>query len=173
MKKIISIMFIVFNVFIYGKELINIKSFKSFVEEETFIEKNVKIKKYNLIVEFPDKLYKEVIYPEINKGEKYIYNNNVKKTYYPLLEQYIEEPIEEDNILDYINFIKNDFDIEENINIKVEYDNGYSILIRDVEEIGGIKFPKLIEIYEKNIIIKKIRFFDIEIDKNIDENLFE
>ncbi|MBZ4682680.1 MAG: hypothetical protein PWP46_358 [Fusobacteriaceae bacterium] len=173
MKKIFFILFIIFSTFIYSNELKNLKSFKSFVEESTYLEKDIKVKKYNLIVKFPDKLYKEITFPEVNKGEKYIYNDKIKKTYYPLFDQYIEEPIEEDTILDYINFIKNDFNIEENINVKVEYDNGYSILIREVSEISEIKFPKLIEIYEKNVLIKKIKFFNIEIDSSIDEKIFE
>ncbi|WP_319202858.1 hypothetical protein [uncultured Ilyobacter sp.] len=174
MKKICLVLFfILINIssFSAEKTLSDIKSFQFDAREVTLINGKKRVKDYNIKAVLPDLIKKEIIFPEENKGEIYIYNKNKKIVYLPLFEQSYEEELddEENYIIKVIKDIKtkeqkdskfkNDFysgKIKE-----LEYESGLRIVFEKLENIKGYYFPVQITVYDggsklSEVILKKI-----------------
>lgn len=155
----------------------SVEKFSAEVSEETFYNKEKKLKKYKLKIEFPDKVYKEMLFPELNAGEKYLYNGNVKLTYYPILEETIEEEIDDDEnaILRTLKDIKNDNEeivkVEQNGKLeKMIYNDGYEVQFSKYKNINDLEFPQLIEIYENGYLVSRLSLSNLSINSKF---LFE
>lgn len=176
MKKIFILMFLLSGL-IYSNSLSKINSLEAKVSEKTFVNKNNKEKKYSFLMKYPDKVYKEMISPKLNAGEKSIYNGNKKKVYYPLLnDSFIEEIDSDENyILQAIKAIKEGkktFVLEKNEIKEFNLDEDIKIMFSDYKSLDGLKFPHTIEIYENNRLMSQLVFSDVKINKNIDEKVF-
>jgi outer membrane lipoprotein-sorting protein len=149
----------------------NVNEFSADVSEETFYSQDKKLKKYILKIAFPDKVYKEMLFPQLNAGEKYIYDGDVKLTYYPILEEMIEETIDEDEnaILKTLKDIKSDNEqiikIEKNGELeKIIYNDGYEVHFFQYAIVDNLNFPHMIEIYENGYLISKLSLENIAIN---------
>ena len=89
MKRIILFFLISISIFSLDYKGINTIDFE--IYEKTNTNNKIREKEYILKIKFPEKVYKEVLKPEINRGEIYVYNEEKTLIYYPVLEQVTEE----------------------------------------------------------------------------------
>jgi outer membrane lipoprotein-sorting protein len=174
MKKICLIMFFIFiNILSIasGKTLSDIKSFQFDAREVTSINGKNRVKDYNVKAILPDLIKKEIVFPEENKGEIYIYNKNKKIVYLPLFEQSYEEELDDEE--NYIIKVIKDIKTKEQKDSKfkrdfysgkvkeIEYESGLRIVFEKLEEVRGYYFPVQITVYDgdskiSEIMLKKI-----------------
>ncbi|MGM0507735.1 MAG: LolA family protein [Fusobacteriota bacterium] len=172
-KKHIIIFFLVISSFLLGNQFKEVESFNAKTTETTLKNNKTTVTKYKLKLKFPDMVYKEITYPEMNRGEVYLYVENEKKIYYPLLEQIITQEIDENEnqILGVLRDLKESEKTEE---IKfLEYENGTKILFNNYKKINGINFPTTVKIYEENNLISKLEFSDIKINSKLNKKDFQ
>ena len=103
------------------KSISQIKDLDFMVDESLLINKDMRNTKYNIKFQIPDKVRKEVTFPEMNKGELYVYNKNKKLTYLPMFDQKTIDDItgNENKIIEVMNYI---FQMEKtDPNFKKEY----------------------------------------------------
>jgi outer membrane lipoprotein-sorting protein len=150
----------------------NVNEFSAEVKEKSFYNKSKKEKRYLLKIEFPDKVYKEMFFPTLNAGEKYYYNGEKKLTYYPILEEIIEERIDEDEnaILKTLRDIKKDNEkivkIEKNGELeKIIYVDGYEVHFFQYTMIGNLNFPLEIKIYDNGYLITELTLENVKINE--------
>ena len=185
MKKILFFIFIlIFNLTLLSKdinEFKNIDTFEAIVTEKNNINNQSKIKKYSILAKLPDRLIKEMISPEINKGEIYLYNGNDKKIYYPLLEQTIEQKItaDENYTLKFVEDLKDynsnsDFQVKKSKGQiqKIIYKDGITIEFLDFQIINNINFPSHIKVFDGNIEISDLTFENIKLNVSVSQKDF-
>ncbi|MGL5123981.1 MAG: hypothetical protein ACRC6K_07485 [Fusobacteriaceae bacterium] len=171
------------NLFAIEKNISSIKSLKFNVEENTKINNRNTIVGYDVLVKFPDTIKREMIFPELNKGEVYIYKNKKKITYIPLFNEKIEENInnEENKILEFLNFIidkdKIDDKFKENYyknkKIEVLLKTGEKIITKNMVEVSGYLLPEKLEIWNGENKISTLKMKNIKVNINILESEFE
>ncbi len=191
-KSILFLIMLIFGITITAQDFTNIKNFSATVSEKTIVNKKERKKSYVLFVKFPDKIYKEMISPEINKGEIYIYNGNKKTVYIPLLDQKSEKEADSDeNYI--IKVIKNlrEVDISKLKSGVVKNEDGIykintsTLLIEEAvyddnivkflnyDKISGNNFPKKVEVYENGSLVSQIEFTNIKVNDGIEDKKFK
>ena len=109
MRKIVFLLiFLINSLFIFSEEksISTIKTLTMKVEETILLNGQKKKSEYTLKFIKPNFLRKDVISPELNKGEIYIYNDGKKIVYLPLFDQVSEEESKEGTeILETINYL--------------------------------------------------------------------
>jgi len=185
MKLIFSLLFIFLVEMIFGNNFSDLENFKSLVTQKTFLNNKVKEKKYEMVVKFPDLIYKKTLFPEINKGEIYVYNKNKKYIYYPLLEQNISQEIDEseNEFLEILKELKGNNKGEKKNKIisnekglikEIVFDTGEIIKFENYIKIKDIYFPESIDIYDENeVIVSKMKFDKITLNQKISNEIFE
>lgn len=176
MKKILMA-FLVITSFIYCNSLSKINSIQAKVTEQTFINKNNKEKVYTFQMKYPDKVYKEMLAPKINIGEKYIYNGKKKQVFYPLLgDSFIEEIDEDENyILQAIKAIKDGrktFTLENNEIKTLDMGDGITITFSTYKTFDNLNFPSKVEVFDGKRLMSKLVFSEVKINKVIDDKIF-
>lgn len=165
------------------KRVSEISNLKFYVKEESSIENSTVKTEYWLTLILPDKMKKEIVFPELNKGETYTYSNGKKKTYLPFFNQSSLEDIssEENRILEFVKeIIKRDLEDE---NFKENYyqekikifnlKNNEKIEIERFEKIEGYLLPKEIKVYLGDSHISTLIISAIEININLNKKEFE
>lgn len=129
---------------------------------------NAKKKKSEYILRYikPNFIRKDVLEPELNKGEIYIYDGNKKTVYLPLFEQMTYENLEskERDILESIDYILKKRELEQG---KVQLNNGVILELKQIEKISYYFLPKEIVIYDKDIEVAKLEIKDYKINSNL------
>lgn len=176
MKKVL-IVFLMITSFIFSNSLSKINSIQAKVNEKTFVNKNTKEKIYTFQMKYPDKVYKEIISPKLNLGEKYIYNGKKKQVFYPLLgDSFIEDIDEDENyILQAIKAIKDGrktFTLENNEIKNLDMGDGINITFSGYKNFDGINFPSQVEIFDGKRLVSQLFFSEIKINKTIDDKIF-
>lgn len=185
MKKIVVIILMFFSGFAYAaKSLSTLKTLKFDAIEKQNINGREKMLKYNVIIEFPSKIRKEILSPDLNKGEIYIYDGEKKTIYLPIFDEYKEVEIdgEENKIIQTINKIR---DLEVNYpDFRKEYnqkklkelyiDDSKTILVYINEYIEQESYiiPKSIEIKDNNISLGTVFIENIEINPELKKENF-
>ncbi len=177
MKRVLIGMFIC-TLGLFANVFEKINTFTSNVEEKTLINGEWREKKYLINIEYPDKVMKEVLEPELNKGEKILYNGNKKWMYYPLFGEAFEEELDgEENYL--LKTMKN---IREGVGERVEIsgkieslklDENITLSFKSYEKIGDEYFPLEIHVKDNKILISVIKFNKVRINESIAEKVFE
>lgn len=186
MKKIwiFSLLFVINIVALASqKTLSDIKSFQFNVREVTVINGKNRTKDYSVKAVLPDLIKKEIIFPEENKGEIYVYNKNKKLIYLPLFEQSYEEELddEENYIIKVIRDIKekeqNDPGFKQdfyNGKIKeLKYESGLKIVFEKLEDVRGYYFPVQITVYDGKSKISEIMLKQIIINPEFQSKEFK
>jgi len=165
-----------------ANDMAGIKSFKIFIEEKSKINGRTKKKKYNTKAILPNKILKEMTYPSLNKGEKYLYSNGKKKIHIPKLNMTrVEKTTSEENyVLKVINDIKNipsnkgRYSLLKSGNeIKgIKYNDGTTIRFISDKNIGGRKFPNVIHVYQGGSKVSDLRLNSIQINPRISSSEF-
>lgn len=192
MKKIMVIISFLLGISVFGADFSTIDTFSLDVKERSVINKKEKKKEYILKVKFPDKIYKEMKKPDINKGEQYIYNGNKKTIYIPALKQKNTKDIEEEEnyIIKVMRDIKNInysrakngiIEIEDGkvkvdtVSKKVleaEYEDETKVVFEKYSEIAGYNFPVKVTIYDKGAFLSQLDFSNIKINEKIGNDIF-
>ncbi|MGF6906583.1 LolA family protein [Fusobacterium sp. PH5-44] len=190
-KKIIFYLIVCFLAtnFLYGKNIKTSKSISQVKRMKLVIEDSFKVNKefrkteYSLKFIIPDIIKKEIILPELNKGEIYVYNKGKKMTYLPMFNQKKIENITtgENTIIEVINYI---FDMEKkDKNFKTEYYarrvNGIKlgertvIVFKKFNLYDGYLFPEIMSINEDGQHVGDIKISKIEINPNLNLKEFQ
>ena len=107
MKKWILTCFLLifFTTFSSEKRISNIKNLAFSTQETLVVNSGERETGYDVKFQVPDKIRKEITFPEMNKGELYIYNGNEKTIYLPIFQQVTHEKIssDENRIIEVIN----------------------------------------------------------------------
>lgn len=190
-KKIIYILVISlsFGNFLYGKNAQSSKSISQVKRMELIIEDNIKINKnfrktsYNLKFIIPDIIKKEMLFPELNKGEIYIYNKGKKLTYLPMFNQKkIEDSSAGENtIIEVINYIfkaeKSDEDFKREYYARrvkgIKLGENTVIEFKKFNIYEGYLFPEVMSIKENNQYIGEIKITSLKINTMFDMNEFQ
>lgn len=187
MKKIILLTYFLFQVLVFSatKSLSTIKTLKFSVNEITTVNSKKRELKYSIDFKLPNKIKKEVLYPNLNKGEIYIYDysKNKKSVYLPIFNEIKENSIdnEENRIISAINKIivaeKNDKKFREDYQnqkrLLLQIDKNIEIEILDYLNQEDYIFPKTIIIKENNIKVGEVSIGNLVVNKTLENSLFE
>ncbi|WP_029757760.1 LolA family protein [Fusobacterium nucleatum] len=186
MRKFIILLFI----FIQGlafsatKNLSDIKTLKFDVVEKTNIKSKKREISYKIDFQLPNKIRKEVIAPELNKGEIYLYDYtaNKKIVYLPLFNEVKETQIvdDENRIIKAINKIieeeKKNKDFSKNYNAKksqsLNIDEQVSIDILSYIEVEGYVFPEVVDIKDGGTKVGNVKISNLQINPILDSKTF-
>lgn len=186
MRKFIILLFI----FIQGlafsatKNLSDIKTLKFDVVEKTNIKSKKREISYKIDFQLPNKIRKEVIAPELNKGEIYLYDYtaNKKNVYLPLFNEVKETQIvdDENRIIKAINKIieeeKKNKDFSKNYNAKksqsLNIDEQVSIDILSYIEVEGYVFPEVVDIKDGGTKVGNVKISNLQINPILDSKTF-
>lgn len=189
MKKI-AIIFVILSTVIFSEinpgssGLSTLKTIKARVKEENYFINNDKVvSDYMLFLQLPDKIKKIQSFPEINKGEIYIYSNGIKTTYLPFFDQVSEEKVSlnEKNIINYLNEIVNleknnkkfreDYLTKEVVVIKKE--NGELIELKTITKIDNVYIPTEINVFKDKNQLINIKLEQVEINPILKKDEFK
>ena len=187
MKKIILLTYFLFQVLVFSvtKSLSTIKTLKFSVNEITTVNSKKRELKYSIDFKLPNKIKKEVLYPDLNKGEIYIYDysKNKKSVYLPIFNEIKENSIdnEENRIISAINKIivaeKNDKKFREDYQnqkrLLLQIEKNIEIEILDYLNQEDYIFPKTIIIKENNIKVGEVSIGNLVVNKTLENSLFE
>ena len=185
MKKLLILLFLLMTTLTLSKEksISDIKTLEFLTKEEIILNKESRKTEYNIKFQVPDKIKKEIVAPELNKGEIYIYNKNEKIVYLPLFEQvtYEKVNVDENRIIQVINYI---FEQEkENEDFRKKYYNskigeliledGIKIKFEKFSKVDGYLLPVAFKIYDKDIKIGDIKIEEYKINPNFSKEEFK
>lgn len=186
MKKYLILLFILIQglVFSATKSLSDIKTLRFDVVEKTNIKSKKREISYKIDFILPNKIKKEVIAPELNKGEIYIYDysQNKKVVYLPMFNEVKETQIvdDENRIIKAINKIieeeKKNKEFSKNYNAKkpqnLNIDEQVTVDILSYIEVEGYILPEVVDIKDGGTKVGNIKINNIKINPILDNKVF-
>jgi len=183
MKKYLILLFILIQglVFSATKSLSDIKTLKFDVVEKTNIKSKKREISYKIDFILPNKIKKEVIAPELNKGEIYIYDysKNKKVVYLPMFNEVKETQIvdDENRIIKAINKIieeeKKNKEFSKNYNAKkpqsLNIDEQVTVDILSYTEVEGYILPEVVDIKDSGTKVGNIKISNLQINPKLEE----
>ena len=183
MKKYLILLFILIQglVFSATKSLSDIKTLKFDVVEKTNIKSKKREISYKINFILPNKIKKEVIAPELNKGEIYIYDysKNKKVVYLPMFNEVKETQIvdDENRIIKAINKIieeeKKNKEFSKNYNAKkpqsLNIDEQVTVDILSYIEVEGYILPEVVDIKDSGTKVGNIKISNLQINPKLEE----
>lgn len=183
MKRYLILLFIFIQglVFSATKTLSDIKTLKFDVVEKTNIKSKKREISYKINFILPNKIKKEVIAPELNKGEIYIYDysENKKVVYLPIFNEVKETQIvdDENRIIKAINKIieeeKKNKEFSKNYNAKkpqsLNIDEQVTVDILSYIEVEGYILPEVVDIKDNGTKIGNIKISNLQINPKLEE----
>ena len=185
MKRYLILLFIFIQglVFSATKTLSDIKILKFDVVEKTNIKSKKREISYKINFILPNKIKKEVIAPELNKGEIYIYDysENKKVVYLPIFNEVKETQIvdDENRIIKAINKIieeeKKNKEFSKNYNAKksqsLNIDEQVTVDILSYIEVEGYILPEVVDIKDNGTKIGNIKIRNLQINPKLEEKI--
>ena len=168
-------------VFSATKTLSDIKTLKFDVVEKTNIKSKKREISYKINFILPNKIKKEVIAPELNKGEIYIYDysENKKVVYLPIFNEVKETQIvdDENRIIKAINKIieeeKKNKEFSKNYNAKkpqnLNIDEQVTVDILSYIEVEGYILPEVVDIKDSGTKVGNIKISNLQINSKLEE----
>ena len=186
MKKYLILLFILIQGLIFSatKSLSDIKTLRFDVVEKTNIKSKKREISYKIDFILPNKIKKEVIAPELNKGEIYIYDysQNKKVVYLPMFNEVKETQIvdDENRIIKAINKIieeeKKNKEFSKNYNAKepqnLNIDEQVTVDILSYIEVEGYILPEVVDIKDGGTKVGNIKINNIKINPILDNKVF-
>ena len=186
MKKYLILLFILIQGLIFSatKSLSDIKALRFDVVEKTNIKSKKREISYKIDFILPNKIKKEVIAPELNKGEIYIYDysQNKKVVYLPMFNEVKETQIvdDENRIIKAINKIieeeKKNKEFSKNYNAKkpqnLNIDEQVTVDILSYIEVEGYILPEVVDIKDGGTKVGNIKINNIKINPILDNKVF-
>lgn len=182
MRKLIYLMMFLICSFIViarDRSLTEITSLEMRVKESILLNGEKKDSEYTLKFIKPDFLRKDVLTPELNKGEVYIYDSGKKIVYLPLFDQVSEEneSVEENSILKAINYLLDREKTDENF--KRDYyskklkeiflEDGTRIEISKYQKYNDFLLPREYTVYDKKTLIGKFYIEECQVNNKLDK----
>ena len=165
-----------------SQSLDKIKTLVVRIEETSNINNKKKTSEYDLKFVKPDRVRKEVISPELNKGEIYIYKGKEKTVYLPLFDQTTKEKIDSDesDIIEAINYILNIEKKDPEFSKKyysgklseIELTNGTKIGIDKLKKVDTYLLPYRFKIYDGGSEVAVLEIKSYKINTPIAEKEF-
>lgn len=185
MRKSLILLFVLIQSLVFSatKNLSDIKTLKFDVVEKTNIKSKKREISYKIDFMLPSKIKKEVIAPELNKGEIYLYDytKNQKVVYLPIFNEVKESQIvdEENRIIKAINKIieeeKKNKEFSKNYNAKkaesLNIDEQVTVDILSYIEIEGYILPEAVDIKDGGIKVGNIRISNLQINPKLEEKI--
>ena len=185
MKKYLILLFILIQGLIFSatKSLSDIKTLRFDVVEKTNIKSKKREISYKIDFILPNKIKKEVIAPELNKGEIYIYDysQNKKVVYLPMFNEVKETQIvdDENRIIKAINKIieeeKKNKEFSKNYNAKkpqsLNIDEQVTVDILSYIEVEGYILPEVVDIKDNGTKIGNIKISNLQINPKLEEKI--
>ena len=185
MKKFLILLFILIQGIIFSatKSLSDIKTLKFDVVEKTNIKSKKREISYKIDFMLPNKIKKEVVAPELNKGEIYLYDYsaNQKVVYLPIFNEVKESQIvdEENRIIKAINKIieeeKKNKEFSKNYNAKkaqsLNIDKQVTVDILSYIEVEGYILPEVVDIKDGGTKVGNIKISNIQINPKLEERI--
>ena len=185
MKKYLILLFILIQGLIFSatKSLSDIKTLRFDVVEKTNIKSKKREISYKIDFILPNKIKKEVIAPELNKGEIYIYDysENKKVVYLPIFNEVKETQIvdDENRIIKAINKIieeeKKNKEFSKNYNAKkpqnLNIDEQVTVDILSYIEVEGYILPEVVDIKDNGTKIGNIKISNLQINPKLEEKI--
>ena len=185
MKRYLILLFIFIQglVFSATKTLSDIKTLKFDVVEKTNIKSKKREISYKINFILPNKIKKEVIAPELNKGEIYIYDysQNKKVVYLPMFNEVKETQIvdDENRIIKAINKIieeeKKNKEFSKNYYAKkpqsLNIDEQVTVDILSYIEVEGYILPEVVDIKDNGTKIGNIKISNLQINPKLEEKI--
>ncbi|WP_426709996.1 LolA family protein [Cetobacterium sp. SF1] len=171
------------NILASNKELSTIKDLQGFVLENTAINNRKIEKKYNIQLIIPNLLKKEMVFPEMNKGEIYLYKDGKRYVYLPIFNEVSEDRSDSDtnNFLNIMNYIIKE--TKENKEFRKNYYEGKikklslkdNIIVNLLEykSIESYLLPTKIDVYSGKEKMGTLIFSNIKINQNLKEDDFK
>lgn len=186
MKKYIVLLFIFVQglIFSANKTLSDIKTVKFDVIEKTNVKSKKREINYKIDFELPNRIKKEVIAPELNKGELYIYDysQNKKIVYLPIFDEVKETQIvdDENRIIKAINKIieeeKKNKEFSKKYYAKepqsLDIDGQVSVDILSYIDEGGYIFPEVVFIKDGGTKVGEVKISNLKINPILDNKVF-
>ena len=186
MKKYLILLFILIQGLIFSatKSLSDIKTLRFDVVEKTNIKSKKREISYKIDFILPNKIKKEVIALELNKGEIYIYDysQNKKVVYLPMFNEVKETQIvdDENRIIKAINKIieeeKKNKEFSKNYNAKkpqnLNIDEQVTVDILSYIEVEGYILPEVVDIKDGGTKVGNIKINNIKINPILDNKVF-
>ena len=183
MKKYLILLFILIQGLIFSatKSLSDIKTLRFDVVEKTNIKSKKREISYKIDFILPNKIKKEVIAPELNKGEIYIYDysQNKKVVYLPMFNEVKETQIvdDENRIIKAINKIieeeKKNKEFSKNYNAKksqsLDIDEQVTVDILSYIEVEGYILPEVVDIKDSGTKVGNIKISNLQINPKLEE----
>lgn len=153
----------------FAKNIEEIEDMTLNIEERLSLNGDIKKSEYILQYIKPDFIRKDILSPELNKGEIYIYDSKKKVIYLPLFDQVSEEILneEEDSTLEAINYIlkeKKEFK-EGKINLK----DGLIIELKKLKKFSEYTLPEVIIIYDGNVKVGELKIKNYKINSKLNK----
>ena len=161
-------LFLLITLLSFSKDISSIKDMTLEVEEKLTLNGEIKKSEYILKYIKPDFIRKEIISPELNKGEIYIYNSEKKMVYLPLFDQVSESKLEdgEDDIAQTINYILKEK--SKLVEGKIRLKNGGIVELKKIKNFSGYDLPEYIIIYDGDIKVAELKVKGYKINTNLD-----
>lgn len=182
MKKLIYLMmFLVYSFVAIAKDrsLTEITSLEMRVKESILLNGERKNSEYTLKFIKPDFLRKDILSPELNKGEVYIYDSGKKIVYLPLFDQVSEEneSVEENSILKAINHLLDKEKIDEKFKKdyyskklkEITLEDGTRIEISKYHKYNDFLLPREYTIYDGKTLVGKFYIEECQVNNKLDK----
>lgn len=175
-KKIFLFMVIGSTIFATSKRISNIDDIYSTVKETVYLNGEKKEKEYRIEYISPDYLRKEVIVPNVNKGEIFQYENGKSLVYIPLFNEVSQNNSEDvSNFLSIIKDLKNkdqnDKSFIDNYYLEkvkeLKYKDSYRIKIKEYKKFDGYLLPIKMEIFEKESKVAELDLKDTKVNSGL------
>lgn len=175
-KKIVMFLLIGTSIFASINRISDIKDIHSIVTETTYLNGEKKIKKYKIDYISPDYLRKEVISPNINKGEIFQYENEKLLVYIPLFDEISTNNSEEvGNFLSIIKDLKNKDQNDKNFRDnyyfqkvkELKFKDNYKIKIKEYKKIEGYLLPIKMEIFENENKVAELDLQNTKVNSDL------
>lgn len=160
------LLFLMINLITFGKSIDSIKDITFEVEEKLYTANNTRKSEYVVKYIKPDFIRKEVLKPELNKGEIYIYSEGKKIVYLPLFDQISEGNIVdgEDSILETLNYIIKEQELKEGV---LTLKNGITLKLEKLRKNSGYTLPENITVYDGDIKVANLKIKNYKINSNL------
>ncbi|MBC2856597.1 hypothetical protein H3N56_09075 [Cetobacterium sp. 2A] len=176
--KIVGIfLFSIFTVFGQVKTLSSIKDIKVNVVEETYIENKTREKKYDIKLILPNLMLKKITFPEINKGEAYLYKAGKRYVYLPIFDEITEEPSDKDTnyFLETLNTLiekeKKDKKFKDQYYKKqvkiLKFKDNIKVEIEKYDIIDGYLLPSVLKIFDGDIKVATLKLSNTKINSGL------
>lgn len=160
------LLFLMINLIVFGENIAGIKDISFNVEENLYMNNETRKSEYIIKYIRPNFIRKEVLKPNLNKGEIYIYGEGKKVIYLPLFDQVSEENLVdgEDSILECLNYLMEQKELKEG---ELTLKNGITLKLERLRKTSGYILPESLTIYDGKIKVATLKIKNYKIDSNL------